>query len=478
MSLKDWAGRMPYIVSFIVFCIGSLLLLGWFLNLTPLKASLWDITTLKASTALCFVLAGSTLALICRNVQQQDLNQNTTHQHANLLIRFAALSGAVSILLISLWALVESGLSWNFGMAQLTFSGQAGLATSPSRHMEVGTAIKFTLVGTALLLFTQRHQNFIKIAQSLTLATVIMTIQAMVSHHFDRGILAPSGLHLTTTLPTTLTFLLLCTGMLFLYPKQGFMQPLMTQSDGGVIARKLLPTAILLPPILGWCLVWGYRAGYYEPEFAVSLLVISFVAIQTLVIGQSVNWLNRNDARRHHLETLRQQTEANLRESETCFRQLAKSSDDVFWISDAQTQQIVYISPQYENIWGRSLENLKRSWTEWLEAIHIDDRERVQKSFFPSVLQQQYDEEYRIVRPDGSIRWIRDRGYPVYDAMGTVQYVSGIAEDITERKRLESDHDSFSAYRSIYFVLRAWMATLSSLILLLSEFWATAKPNY
>jgi two-component system, cell cycle sensor histidine kinase and response regulator CckA len=131
--------------------------------------------------------------------------------------------------------------------------------------------------------------------------------------------------------------------------------------------------------------------------------------------------------------------EQALQESEERFRQLAENiTESVFWMSDPQTRQMLYVSPAYERIWGASCESLYANSMEWIEAIHPDDRQRIQTVFFEQSLVGSYDEEYRVVRPDGSIRWIRDRGFPIQDHTGTPYRAVGFAEDITSRKSTEA----------------------------------------
>jgi PAS domain S-box-containing protein len=100
---------------------------------------------------------------------------------------------------------------------------------------------------------------------------------------------------------------------------------------------------------------------------------------------------------------------------------------------------MLYVSPAYVQIWGRSCEDLLASPQSWLEAVHPDDRSRVRLSVITKQVTGEYDEEYRIIRPDGSLRWIHDRAYPVRDDQGTVCRVVGVAEDITRRKQMEED---------------------------------------
>jgi two-component system, cell cycle sensor histidine kinase and response regulator CckA len=131
--------------------------------------------------------------------------------------------------------------------------------------------------------------------------------------------------------------------------------------------------------------------------------------------------------------------EQALRESEERFRQLAENiTESVFWMSDPQEMQMLYVSPAYEIIWGRSCESLYANFMEWMEAIHPEDRQRIQANFFEQSLLGSYDEEYRILRPDSSIRWIRDRGFPMRDNAGIPYRAVGFAEDITNRKSTEA----------------------------------------
>lgn len=134
--------------------------------------------------------------------------------------------------------------------------------------------------------------------------------------------------------------------------------------------------------------------------------------------------------------TERRKAEEKRRESELLFRRLAENIQEVFWIDDPTGQTVLYVNPAYEEIWGRSAESLYQSPMSWLHAIHPEDRERVRALFTPGNLAEgRFDVEYRILRPDGSIRWIHDRGFPVRDEAGRVQCIAGLAEDVTGIKQ-------------------------------------------
>ncbi|MGL5880766.1 MAG: PAS domain S-box protein, partial [Xenococcaceae cyanobacterium] len=134
--------------------------------------------------------------------------------------------------------------------------------------------------------------------------------------------------------------------------------------------------------------------------------------------------------------TARKRAEAALLQSEERFRQLAENIQAVFWMSDPERHRIIYVSPAYESIWGRSCHSLLEQPDSWRDAIHPDDRDRMLKAVSQQI-RGNYDREYRIVRPDGEMRWIRDRAFPVYNEIGHVYRIAGIAEDISDRKQRE-----------------------------------------
>ena len=135
--------------------------------------------------------------------------------------------------------------------------------------------------------------------------------------------------------------------------------------------------------------------------------------------------------------TERKEAEETVRESGQRFRQLAENIQEVFWITGVPKGQMLYISPAYEAIWGRTCDSLYAYPETWLAAVHPDDRDRVREAADSRQAQGGYHEEYRIVRPGGEIRWIRDRAFPVRNAEGEVYRVVGVAEDISERKRTD-----------------------------------------
>jgi len=128
--------------------------------------------------------------------------------------------------------------------------------------------------------------------------------------------------------------------------------------------------------------------------------------------------------------------ETSLRASEARFRQLAETIREVFYIRGLDGRDLVYVSPAYAEIWGRSTDSLHADPLSFLQAVHADDRPRVEAALARQNAGEATVEEYRVVRPDGAERWVWDRCYPVM-VDGRAVHVAGIAEDVTERRRAE-----------------------------------------
>jgi PAS domain S-box-containing protein len=133
------------------------------------------------------------------------------------------------------------------------------------------------------------------------------------------------------------------------------------------------------------------------------------------------------------------QIELDLRASELRFRQMAESIRDVFFLNEAASGRALYISPAYEEIWGRRCTELYTNPEAWLESIHPEDRTTTQAQYLLGKSTGKFGYQFRIVRPDGTIRWIKARGFPVCDDAGVIVRIAGIAQDITERKRAEQE---------------------------------------
>ncbi|MCB2225427.1 MAG: PAS domain S-box protein [Desulfarculaceae bacterium] len=136
--------------------------------------------------------------------------------------------------------------------------------------------------------------------------------------------------------------------------------------------------------------------------------------------------------------TERKKAEEELHESEQKFRLVTETIQDVFWLSTCGVEEMIYVSPAYENVWGLSLEELYRSPRAFLESLHPDDKEGYLKTIGEYHRRgKAYECSYRILRKGGEIRWIEEKGYPVAEPSGRTRLMTGVCTDITERKKAE-----------------------------------------
>lgn len=158
--------------------------------------------------------------------------------------------------------------------------------------------------------------------------------------------------------------------------------------------------------------------------------LLQMYAAIVLVMAVASYWAARALSDRH------QASEA-LRESETRFRQIAENINEVFYMTSADRRQMIYVSPAYESIWGRSCQSLYERPHDWAAAIHPEDRQRVEREVFVEGEPTGHNLEYRILRPDGETRWIWDRSVALRDERGRGVRIVGVAEDTTPLRQAQ-----------------------------------------
>ncbi|HTP43964.1 MAG TPA: MASE1 domain-containing protein [Candidatus Acidoferrum sp.] len=226
--------------------------------------------------------------------------------------------------------------------------------------------------------------------------------------------------------------------------------------------------------------IWGTFHGYgpfASPDSNASLMVLAaFVAVTgttTLAIAATLSERRHVQEGLLGLQSLLEETvqvktrdlastietlqvevfermlaEKELRESNDRFQQMAATISDVFWLMDVANMRMLYISPAYETVWGRTCKSIYADPHSWLDAVHPDDHERALTFFDQETKESRYDAEYRIIRPNGDVRHIWDRGYIIRDETGRISRIAGLASDITDKKRLQEELQEAQKRRS------------------------------
>lgn len=129
---------------------------------------------------------------------------------------------------------------------------------------------------------------------------------------------------------------------------------------------------------------------------------------------------------------------AALFESTERFLELIDNIDQVFWMTNLEKTKLIFVSPAYERIWGLPASELYKHPSQWFAAVHEDDRAKVEAAS-KAPTEKPYDMEYRIVRPDGEIRWIHDRIFPIRGPDSRPVRWAGVSADITQRRKAEDE---------------------------------------
>src|SRR6266540_1776717 len=241
--------------------LGVLLLFGWAFDIPALKSVFPGLVTMKANTALAFILAGLSLRLLGR----AEADQPT---------RLIAHLCALIVALIGLLALCEYLFGWDFGIDTLLFQDQLGaMQPSPPGRMAPTTALCFLLAGAALLLLDIETRRGYRLAQPLILTEGLISFLVLIGYAYEVQGLYTSAPYSSMALHKALAFIILCIGVLFARPDRGVMSLVVSENVGGVLARRLLLSTISALVGLGWLWIFGEDIGLYSSRFGVLVMV-------------------------------------------------------------------------------------------------------------------------------------------------------------------------------------------------------------
>ncbi len=280
-----------------VIAIGCTVILGWIFDLQLLKSILPGLVSMKANTAVCFILGGFSLFL-----QQRRRAQLTTIKHQKIDDNLLIYSCSFLIILISLLTLVQYSFNLDLGIDQLLFKESSTL-TGPSvpGRMAPNTAAAFLLLGSALLLLSVRRPKYLRV-QILSCCAFLIAFLGLIGYIYGKALFYQIGDNTGMALHTSAAFMLLSFGILFANPERGLIAVIASDRAGGIMARRLLPSAIIIPPLAGYFIMSGERLQAYEPEVGISLLTVSNVIIFTFLIWQNAKTLCTADRKRYRAQ--------------------------------------------------------------------------------------------------------------------------------------------------------------------------------
>ncbi len=422
VSSVRWGRRVARVASGLTIALGCLVLIGWQLDLAVLKSAIPGFVAMKVNTAICFVLAGSSLGL-----QTRQLQSSRGARIAN--------GCAIGIVSIALLTICEYLWGWHLGIDELLVPDLSTVGTVAPGRMGINTAVNFCLTGTALWLMNCQERRAsaqpqhrvkidrIAIAQIMTVVAALISLQAIFSYAYD----VPFRMMTTSmAVHTTLGFESLCAGILGLSSDRGFMRSLTTELMGGQVARRFMPTAIVVPLTVGWLVFQGLQAQLYDPNVALSLMSISMVTIWLGQIRINAGMLNRIDYQR-------MRSVERLRSSEERLKFALQGANQGIWDFDVRAQMLTW-DDRSKAIFGLP-PTARFTFESYLDVLHPDDRQRVADAADLALREcGEFAQEYRTIHGDGQIRWVLAQGRCYGNAVGEPARMLGTMMDITEQQ--------------------------------------------
>ncbi|BAZ32157.1 multi-sensor hybrid histidine kinase [Cylindrospermum sp. NIES-4074] len=298
--------RLASVAGAIAIFVCSLVLLGWFFHIDVLKSGFpGSAATMKANTALCLLLSGVSLALSqAIKDKKPSLGEIRNSPRQKILKLSLSRVCAVAVALIGSLTISQYLFGWNLGIDELLFRDSPIVVTTlhPGR-MGLNTALNFTLIGIALYLLGEKTSRSHLYSQICALIAGSISLQAFIAYVYEVKILYGIAPFITSmALHTALTFLVLCIGILWAYPDQGLMRVVMSDSYGGLLARRLLLPAIVVPLVVGWLIVIGQQIEAFDVAFAISLFAIVLIIIFAVLVWQSASVIDRLSRQRDYAQ--------------------------------------------------------------------------------------------------------------------------------------------------------------------------------
>jgi signal transduction histidine kinase/DNA-binding response OmpR family regulator len=276
------------VASFLAILVGCVVLVGWTLDVGVLQRVLPGLVAMNPVSAVGFVLAGVSAWLL-------------QGERAGRRVRRIARACALVVALVGLLKLLQMLIGWEFGIDQLLFANKLeaeATSTGFPNRMAPNTALNFFLLGGALFFLDIRTRGRRWPAQYLALAVVGISLPALVGYLYGVTYLYGVASYIPMALHTALTFVVLSVGLLSARPRRGIMAVVTSRNLGGLVARRLLPAAILVPLVLGWLRLRGEQIGLYGTELGVSLITFANMVVIAALVWWSARLIYRIDRER------------------------------------------------------------------------------------------------------------------------------------------------------------------------------------
>jgi PAS domain S-box-containing protein len=411
----QWAARFHLFARAAAGCVllmTLIVLAGWILGADPVKNVVPGFrpgfATMKVNAAAALMLCGFSLWLLTA-AAAGSAAQRAAQRAGQACAAVSALAGLLTLL--------EYTAGWDLGIDEILLRDLTTPASIHPGRMSPITSLEMLLIGSALLLRHAGARNARWISEVLALTATFLSALALIGYAYGVSALYRIGVFSSMALHTAAGCALLSIGLLLAHPRNGTVAILSSNTSGGVVLRRLLPAAVLIPPVLGWAGLAGERLQYYDAEFGAALIATLHLLIFSGLIFWSGNSIHRQESSRRRV-----QEEIN---------RLFTFSHDLLCVAgfDGCFKRL---NPAWEATLGYTLDELMAK--PYVEFVHPDDRGKTAmeaERLSSGQLTARFENRYRA--KDGSYRWLSWNSYPI----GDERLIYGSARDITQRREAE-----------------------------------------
>ncbi|MEN6451416.1 MAG: PAS domain-containing protein, partial [Thermoguttaceae bacterium] len=367
--------------------------------------------TVKTNAALSLLLAGLALMLL-------------VPERAGPVRQWLGRLCATAVFLLGVLTFSEHLFGWDLGIDQLLAKEPSGaMGVLHPNRMGPSVSLSFVLAGLALLVLSRCGKRTCLLAQSLASGVCLIALLGIIGYLYDVQQLYDLVRYTTIAWSTAVTLLLLGVGLLCVRPDKGLMTLVTAEDPGGVLVRHLLPPTLVLAVLLGLLELYGEQRGLYDTATGTALLVLGFLVCFTGLLYYGGVRLSRTAmAERAAQERLR----------------LALTASDMGWWHWDFTTDLLDGDARARQLVGLPVDEPIQSIGRVMERTHREDWSRLQQRIVELKTRPgDYEVEFRVTWPDGSLHWILAKGRSLDASGGKPLRAMGTAMDITSRKLAE-----------------------------------------
>jgi PAS domain S-box-containing protein len=415
--LAGWMRELSRIGAGIVISVGVSVLVGWGFRIEPLKRIFPDLIAMNPMTAVCFILSGTALLLL------HPLQPTIVQKRSAEILAFL-------VLLVSIFKLIDYAFFIETGIDKLVFRYRIERELIPNR-IAPNTAVAMALISVSMLTMDFQTKWVRRPSQVFVIICGMLCWLAILGYAYSVATLYGVTTYIPMALHTALAFMVLSISLLFLRPNEGFMAVVTSDTTAGIVVRRLIPTAILLPSIVGWFRLIFERVDYFSTETGTAFSVITNISIFLALVWWNAALLYRSDLRRNRAE-------AALGDERNLLSTLINSLPDLIFVKDLQGRNILnnkahqeFLAHTADELRGKTVYDY---YPKELADVFAKDEQEVMHSGKTLL-----NREERSRDAQGNAAWVSTTKVPYGDGHGNIIGLIGISRDITSRKQAEEE---------------------------------------